>query len=702
MKYDYDVAVIGGGAGGLFAASVANTLGAKTCIIDKTRLGGDCTWFGCMPSKAILKSASVAQLFKRHIHFGLTLKGNFSLDTSNVMSHVRDVVHEISTHHQNEIFEKRGIKIIIGSPHFISSNSLEVNDQKIKFKKCIICTGSHPVVLPIDGLKDIEYLTNETIFTLNELPKSLIVLGGGPIGIELSQAMHRLGTEVYVVEMMDTILFREDKDTAAVLENQLKGEGLKILTGKKAVRFKKENGNVVATLEDKQGGREEISAEQVLVAIGRAPNIEGLDLEKAGAKFSKKGIQANGYLQTTNKNIFACGDIVGPHKIQKYFMGLIPYNPSDYVGPGYYTPGSIDFGFVDCSNPSTKDPKCKNMQKFGFNVFEECMNGVDDDENGLADCYDPVCVFTPKCAELLGKTAFAFEAVAGDKTAPTVMFSKVDKLSDGAFMKIDTNEPSNLSVRFYHNDSTCTVLNKTLNDVGIYEYQNYSNFKPFHAVDLINESYSLGYALSNGTAYYYKVRVCDPSGNCGVSACANFTTRASLIDKKFIFKMDLPPGYTVDIPALNKTGYNFSETFTINDVPTTFDVGIKTNTSVTKNMNFTVHSNCGSGLSIGFYGVNVFEPMLIDMSNAFVCDEDTNMMGMNSSLKKWNTLIDKMYLGGAKDYIQMNVPVAYSASNTFNYVDDVGANAKDVDDYVNCESGGTSATACQVPVSLGF
>ncbi len=374
-------------------------------------------------------------------------------------------------------------------------------------------------------------------------------------------------------------------------------------------------------------------------------------------------------------------------------------NPSDYIGPGYYTPGMIDFGFVDCSDPNTKDPKCKNMQKFGFNVFEECMNGVDDDEDGLIDCYDPMCLFSPNCAS--AGNAFAFVAVDGDNTAPTVMFSKIDALSDGAFMKIDTNEPSNLSVSFYYNDSTCTVLNPntTIDDVGVETYQAYSNFKPFHAVDLISDN--LGYALSSGTAYYYKIKVCDPSGNCAVSACSNFTTKTGA-DKQFIFKLDLPPGYTVDIPALNKTGYNFTETFTINDEPTTFDVGIKTNTSVTKNMNITVHSNCGSGLSIGFYGINIFEPITLDMSNAFVCNASTNMMGMNSSLKKWNTLIDKMYLGGATDYIEMNMPVAYSSANTFNFVDDTGAGAKDVDDYVNCASGGTGVTACKVPVSLGF
>ncbi|MFH0711583.1 MAG: hypothetical protein V1889_00490 [archaeon] len=370
-------------------------------------------------------------------------------------------------------------------------------------------------------------------------------------------------------------------------------------------------------------------------------------------------------------------------------------SPSDYVGPGYYTPGSIDFGFVDCSNPSTKDPKCKNIQKFGFNVFEECMNGVDDNEDGLADCADPICAFTPKCAS---GAAFSFVANNTDKVAPTVMFSKVDTLWDGAFMKVDTNEPSNMSVLFYLSDSTCKVLNITMEDVGSEVYQQYANFKPFHSIDLV--SGSLGYALSNGTAYYYKIKTCDPSGNCGVSACANFTTKASIVPKSFIFKLDLPDGYTVDIPALNKTGYNFSETFTINGVPTAFDVGIKTNTSVTKSMNMTVHSNCGDGLSIGFYGINIYEPVKIDMGSAFICNATTDMMGMNSSLKKWNNLIDDMHLGGAGDYIQMNMPVAYSSANTFNFVDDTGANAKNVSAYVNCT--GTTATACKIPVSLGF
>jgi pyruvate/2-oxoglutarate dehydrogenase complex dihydrolipoamide dehydrogenase (E3) component len=311
MKYDFDIAIIGGGAGGLFAASVANSLGAKTCIVEKKRLGGDCTWFGCMPSKALLKSAQIANLVRRTSQFGIQMQAN--LDTTKVMTHVREVVEEIATHHPPEVLEKRGIKVIFGSPQFLDKNTLEVKEKKITAKRCIISTGSHPVVPPIEGLKNIDCLTNENIFDLDSLPDSLIVLGGGPIGVELSQALNRLGVRIYLVEMLERLLFREDREVAAVLEKKLLKEGVNIFTGKKAVKFEKKEGIVYATLEDKRGNREEISGENVLVAVGRAPNLEGLSLEKAGVEFSKTGIKVNSYLQTTNKDIFACGDIVGPY-----------------------------------------------------------------------------------------------------------------------------------------------------------------------------------------------------------------------------------------------------------------------------------------------------------------------------------------------------------------------------------------------------
>jgi len=371
-------------------------------------------------------------------------------------------------------------------------------------------------------------------------------------------------------------------------------------------------------------------------------------------------------------------------------------SPSDSVGPGYYTQGTINFGFVDCNNPdNAQDPKCKNFQKFGFNIFEECKNGIDDDENGLVDCLDPFCSFIPDCAS---GAAFNFVADVTDKTAPVVMFSETEKLSDSAFMKVDTSEPSNMSVEFYLTDSSCTTLNTTVSDVGASGYQENADFKPFHNVDLMLDT--LGYDLTNNTAYYYKVTTCDPSGNCGTSACANFTTKPLDEDKVFIFKMDLPDGYTVDIPALNKTDYNFTEEFNISGTMTTFDVGIKTNTSVTKDMNMTVH--CGD-MVIGLYGINMLKPTKIDMTNAFVCDESEDLIGMNSTSKKWNKLVDDLHLGGASDYIELTLPTTYSATNTLSWTDDTGANGEDVDDYVECSAGDTAGTtACKVPVSMGF
>ena len=313
MKYDFDVVIIGGGAGGLFASSVANTLGAKTALLEKKRLGGDCTWFGCMPSKAILKSASVANLLKRHSKFGLAVEDNFHLNPSKALMYVRGVVEEISTHHPAEVFEKRGIKVIFGPPQFIDKNTIEINGKRLTSKKFIICTGSHPMIPPIEGLKNIEYLTNKNVFNLDTLPQSLIVLGGGPIGVELSQALNRLGVKIYIVEMMDRILFREDKEVSQILENRLKEEGIQILTGKKAVKFIKKDSKVYITVQDKNGDNEEVAAENVLVAVGRAPNLEGLFLENSGVEFTKQGIKVNPYLQTTNKDIFACGDVVGPY-----------------------------------------------------------------------------------------------------------------------------------------------------------------------------------------------------------------------------------------------------------------------------------------------------------------------------------------------------------------------------------------------------
>ncbi len=344
MNNKYDIVVIGGGSGGLFAASAAINQKAKVCLIDKKRLGGDCTWYGCMPSKTLLKSAMVANLIKKREHYGLFSKTDISLDTNKVMEHVRKIREEIGSYETPEIFEKRGMKVIIGTPKFTGVNTLTVNGQEIAAKKFIISTGSHPMIPPIEGLKEIDYLTNETIFDLKILPKSLIVLGGGPIGLELSQGLSRLGVEVSVVEMVDRVLFREDEEVARVLEKKIQEEGIKLFTGKKAVKFEKSSGMVDVILEDNAGKKNKISAEKILVAVGRAPNIEGLELEKCQVEYTNKGLKVNEYLQTTNENIFACGDIASLYQ----FSHVAAYTAYICVRNAMFK--KIAWGKVDYSN----------------------------------------------------------------------------------------------------------------------------------------------------------------------------------------------------------------------------------------------------------------------------------------------------------------------------------------------------------------
>lgn len=314
MKYDYDLIVIGGGAAGLVAATGGAALGAKTALIEKNKLGGDCTWYGCVPSKTLLKSAQVFSLIKRLKEFGISAGADIKLDNSQVMTHVRDVIKKISEHHPPEVFEKRGIKMIFGNPKFLDPHTVDLNGAKISAKRFIIAAGSHPMVPPIDGSKDISYLTNENVFDLEVLPKSLAVLGGGPIGMELSLAFARLGVEVSIIEMLNRLMAREDKEISDILVDEFKAEGIKIYTGEKAVWFSKDGGLISITLEDKDKKQSVVKAESVLIAVGRAANVLGLDLEKAGVKYSNKGVEVDATLRTSAKNIYACGDAAGPYQ----------------------------------------------------------------------------------------------------------------------------------------------------------------------------------------------------------------------------------------------------------------------------------------------------------------------------------------------------------------------------------------------------
>jgi pyruvate/2-oxoglutarate dehydrogenase complex dihydrolipoamide dehydrogenase (E3) component len=323
LKNEFDVAVIGGGAAGLVTAKITNAFNLKTCIIEKEKIGGCCTWTGCIPSKVLLNSAQICAGLTKLSTAGISLTGKFTINTSDVLNHVRKIVQKVAQNHEPEDLEKSGIKIIFGTPAFINSNTIEI-DKKIKItaKKYIICTGSQPVIPPIKGIDSLDYYTNEDFFTQKELPKSMLVVGGGPIGVELSYAMQVLGTKVTIIEMADHILPREDIESTTFINNELLAKGAVIKTGAQVIEFRKSNNRMIeAILKNHSGEQKIVSAEKLLLAIGRKPNFNGLALENAQVKYDKHGIKTNKFLQTTNKNIFACGDVVGPY----YFSHVAAY-----------------------------------------------------------------------------------------------------------------------------------------------------------------------------------------------------------------------------------------------------------------------------------------------------------------------------------------------------------------------------------------
>lgn len=314
MKYDYDCCVIGGGAAGLTAAKGARGLGKKVVIVESNRLGGECTLTGCIPSKALIKSAQVMHYAQNLKKFGIRHSCELAIDTSKVMDHVRSVVQEVYNRHTPTILQREGIDVEFGDYQFYDPHTLICDTKKITAQYFVICTGSRSFVPPIDGLSQVAYLTNETLFSLQELPKSILILGGGPIGMEMASALNRLGVIVTVLEIGKRVLPQEDEELADLLANTLIDEGVILRTGMRAEKIFELDGKVTVNCIDTSGTQHSISAEKILVAVGRRANVERLGLEHVHVQFSKWGITVDAQMKTTQKNIFACGDVVGPYR----------------------------------------------------------------------------------------------------------------------------------------------------------------------------------------------------------------------------------------------------------------------------------------------------------------------------------------------------------------------------------------------------
>ena len=312
--YDYDLGIIGGGAAGLTAAAGGAQFGAKTLLIEKSdRLGGDCLHFGCVPSKTLIRTAGVWNLARRSREFGLPALPMPSVDLGAVMDRVKRVIDKIQQHDSVERFCGLGAEVRFGNPAFADDHAVELDGQRVSAKNWIIATGSSPVIPPVEGLSDVPFWTNETVFSQRALPSRLIVLGGGPIGLEIAQAFARLGSRVIIVEFMDQILGPEDADMAAVLKGRLETEGIEIHTGTKAVRAESRGSAILLTVAPAGGDHvtTTIAGDALFVATGRAANIGGLNLEAAGVSFTARGIPTDARLKTNIHHIYACGDVNG-------------------------------------------------------------------------------------------------------------------------------------------------------------------------------------------------------------------------------------------------------------------------------------------------------------------------------------------------------------------------------------------------------
>lgn len=308
MTVEYDLVVIGGGSAGLLAAGVAAALKAKVALIERDRLGGDCLWYGCVPSKSLIHASRVAYEVKHAGRLGIYCKDP-EIDFAKAIAHVQDVISTIQPHDSPERFEGLGVEVIFGNGKFIDRKTFEVNNRQLKARAFMISTGSRPAKLPISGLEEAGYITNEEVFSITKRPDSLAIIGGGPIGCELGQAFSRLGSNVTIIASRDRLLSKEDPEAVEVIHKQFASEGINFLLNTKVERVEVVDGKKYV-----YAGKEKIAADQILVAAGRQPNVESLNLDAAGVKMGKKGIEVNSKLQTSNPRIYACGDVLGGYQ----------------------------------------------------------------------------------------------------------------------------------------------------------------------------------------------------------------------------------------------------------------------------------------------------------------------------------------------------------------------------------------------------
>ena len=377
----YNLVVIGAGTAGLVTAAGAAGLGAKVALIERHFMGGDCLNVGCVPSKAIISAARTAAAVRDAAEFGVNVPSGTEVDFGKAMERMRKLRSDISPHDSVERFASLGIDVFLGQGHFIDSSHIAVGDAELHFAKAVICTGARASAPPITGLDTVPYLTNENLFSLTELPKRIGIIGAGPIGCEMAQSFARFGSEVYLVESAPGILVKEDPDAAAVIREHLICDGVKLLCCGKELKLSPGESGGVRLQVQSEGKGYDVNVDQLLVAVGRAPNVEGLDLEKVGVEYSKKGVKIDDHFRTTNKRIFAAGDICSPYQFTHAadFMARAVIRNTLFFGRAKHS--SLVIPWATYTSPELAhvglNPAEAEKRGIEIQTFTQPMSGVD-------------------------------------------------------------------------------------------------------------------------------------------------------------------------------------------------------------------------------------------------------------------------------------------------------------------------------------
>jgi pyruvate/2-oxoglutarate dehydrogenase complex dihydrolipoamide dehydrogenase (E3) component len=319
-----DICIIGAGSGGLSVAAAAAAFGVPVVLVEKGKMGGDCLNYGCVPSKALIAAAKQAHMMRHGEKFGIGAVEP-KIDFRKVHGHVHGVIEAIAPNDSVGRFSALGVHVIQAEARFKDDRTVVAGDFEIRARRFVVATGSSPLVPPIDGIDSVDYLTNESVFDLKRRPGHLVVIGGGPIGMELAQAHRRLGSRVTVLEAAKA-LGKDDPELAALVLRQIRAEGVDIRENAKVIRVEKHGKTGIRVHIETDGGRKAIDGTHLLLAAGRAANVAGLDLEKAGIEYDAKGLKVTDRLRTTNRRVYAVGDVTGSLQfthVANYHAGIV-------------------------------------------------------------------------------------------------------------------------------------------------------------------------------------------------------------------------------------------------------------------------------------------------------------------------------------------------------------------------------------------